>query len=90
MRALQNIGRTTVKRILATSRTLMHRQSTRLMLALLVLAALVMLLGTHPAAAQETPTAQPAAAVEAAPAAAAATETAAAPAAPTYDKGDSS
>jgi ammonium transporter, Amt family len=61
-----------VKKILATSRTLMHLQGTRLTLALLVLAALVMLLGMHPAAAQDT-----AAAVE--PAAAAA---------PSYDKGD--
>ena len=84
------IGRKTVKKILATSRTLMHLQSTRLMLALLVLAALVMLLGTHPAAAQETPAAQTTAAAEAPAAAepaAAATE-AAAPAAPVYDKGD--
>ena len=46
-------GRTTVKKILATSRTLMHLQGTRLTLALLVLAALVLLLGMHPAAAQE-------------------------------------
>src|SRR5678815_3375624 len=85
------IGRTTVKKILATSRTLMHLQRTRLTLALLVLAALVMLLGTHQAAAQETPAVEPAAAAEAAPAAPAAAAqeaAAAAPAAPTYDKGD--
>src|SRR5678815_3164804 len=85
------IGRTTVKKILATSRTLMHLQRTRLTLALLVLAALVMLLGTHQAAAQETPAVEPTAAAEAAPAAPAAAapaEAAAAPAAPVYDKGD--
>ena len=80
-----------MKKLLATSRTLMHLQGTRLTLALLVLAALVLLLGSHQAAAQETPTAAPAAAVEAAPAAEAAAapaEAAAAPAAPVYDKGD--
>ena len=80
-----------MKKILATSRTLMHLQGTRLTLALLVLAALVLLLGSHQAAAQETPAAAPAAAVEAAPAAEAAAapaEAAAAPAAPVYDKGD--
>ena len=48
-----------MKKILATSRTLMHLQGTRLMLALLVLAALVLLLGTHPAAAQEAAAAAP-------------------------------
>ena len=52
-----------MKKILATSRTLMHLQGTRLTLALLVLAALVLLLGMHPAAAQEAAAAvEPAAA----------------------------
>ena len=80
-----------MKKILATSRTLMHLQGTRLTLALLVLAALVLVLGTHQAVAQETPAAEPtaaAAAAPAAPAAAAPVEAAAAPAAPVYDKGD--
>src|SRR5262245_20300840 len=84
-------GRTTVKKILATSRTLMQLQGTRLTLALLVLAALVLLLGSHQAAAQQTPAVEPTAAAEAAPAAPAAAQeaaAAAAPAAPTYDKGD--
>ena len=51
-----------MKKILATSRTLMHLHGTRLTLALLVLAALVLLLGSHLGAAKETPAAAPTAA----------------------------
>ena len=50
-----------MRKILATSRTFMQLQSTRLAFALLGLAALVMLIGMQPAAAQEAAPAAPAA-----------------------------